>query len=100
MAGSMIYIDPDAASADISKLSAAISRLEEAQSSIRQLNTQAGTMTGQTGQAIQEKCTVLSGQLDALKENLNYTIRLIRSAVREYQEKDSQYAGAIRNGGV
>lgn len=94
-----IYIDPGAASADITKLRSAINKLEESQSSIKKLNANASQMTGQTGTAITEKCTVLSSQIESLKGNLNYTIKLIQAAVREYQEKDLNAANAIRRGG-
>ena len=57
-------------------------------------------MTGQTGPAIVEKCTQLSSQIDALKTNLNTTIGLIKSAVKEYQEKDADLAKHYQNGGV
>lgn len=97
---SQIIIDPDAASADIAKIRSAIEKLNESQSSIKQLSTNASDMTGQTGPAIVEKCTQLSSQIDALKTNLNTTIGLIKSAVREYQKKDSGTAKAIQNGGV
>lgn len=97
---SQIIIDPDAASADIAKIRSAIEKLNESQSSIKQLSTNASDMTGQTGPAIVEKCTQLSSQIDALKTNLNYTIGLIKSAVREYQEKDADLAKQYQNGGV
>ena len=100
MANGIILIDPDAARADISKIKAAISRLEESQNSIKKLSAGAGDMTGQTGTAITEKCSELSAQLNSLKTNLNYTIRLIQSAVAEYQEKDRELANAFRRGGV
>ena len=97
---SQIIIDPDAASADIAKIRSAIEKLNESQSSIKQLSTNASYMTGQTGPAIVEKCTQLSSQIDALKTNLNYTIGLIKSAVKEYQEKDAELAKQYQNGGV
>lgn len=97
---SQIIIDPDAASADIAKIRSAIEKLNESQSSIKQLSTSASDMTGQTGPAIVEKCTQLSSQIDALKTNLNYTIGLIKSAVKEYQEKDADLAAKYQNGGV
>lgn len=97
---SQIIIDPDAASADIVKIRSAIEKLNESQSSIKQLSTSASDMTGQTGPAIVEKCTQLSSQIDALKTNLNYTIGLIKSAVKEYQEKDADLAAKYQNGGV
>lgn len=97
---SQIIIDPDAASADIAKIRSAIEKLNESQSSIKQLSTNASDMTGQTGPAIVEKCTQLSSQIDALKTNLNYTIGLIKSAVKEYQEKDADLAKQYQNGGV
>ena len=97
---SHIIIDPSAANADIAKIRSAIEKLNESQSSIKQLSTNASDMTGQTGPAIVEKCTQLSSQIDALKTNLNTTIRLIKSAVKEYQEKDAELAAAYRNGGV
>lgn len=100
MANSTILIDPDAARADISKLRSALGKLEESQGSIKKLSASAGDMTGQTGTAITEKCSDLNAQIGQLKENLNYTIRLIQSAVKEYQEKDQQLAGAFRSGGV
>lgn len=100
MAGTYsIYIDPGAASADISKIRSALSKLEESQSSIKKLNANASGMTGQTGTAITEKCTALNAQIESLKGNLNYTIKLIQTAVREYQEKDLQGARAIKSGG-
>ena len=97
---SQIIIDPDAASADIKKINKAINKLNESQNSIKMLSTSASDMTGQTGPAIVEKCTQLSSQIDALKTNLNITIGLINSAIREYQEKDLGAAKAIQNGGV
>lgn len=97
---SQIIIDPDAASADIKKINDAINKLNASQNSIKQLSTNASDMTGQTGPAIVEKCTQLSSQIDALKTNLNYTIGLIKSAVREYQEKDADLAKHYQNGGV
>ena len=97
---SQIIIDPDAASADIAKIRSAIEKLNESQSSIKQLSTNASDMTGQTGPAIVEKCTQLSSRIDALKTNLNYTIGLIKSAVKEYQEKDAELAKQYQNGGV
>ena len=97
---SQIIIDPDAASADIAKIRSAIEKLNESQSSIKQLSTNASDMTGQTGPAIVEKCTQLSSQIDALKTNLNYTIGLIKSAVKEYQEKDADLGKQYQNGGV
>ena len=97
---SQIIIDPDAASADIAKIRSAIEKLNESQSSIKQLSTNASDMTGQTGPAIVEKCTQLSSQIDALKTNLNYMIGLIKSAVKEYQEKDAELAKQYQNGGV
>lgn len=97
---SQIIIDSDAANADIAKIRSAIEKLNESQSSIKQLSTNASDMTGQTGPAIVEKCTQLSSQIDALKTNLNYTIGLIKSAVREYQEKDADLAKQYQNGGV
>lgn len=97
---SQIIIDPDAANADIAKIRSAIEKLNESQSSIKQLSTNASDMTGQTGPAIVEKCTQLSSQIDALKTNLNYTIGLIKSAVKEYQEKDAELAKQYQNGGV
>ena len=97
---SQIIIDPDAASADIAKIRSAIEKLNESQSSIKQLSTNASDMTGQTGPAIVEKCTQLSSQIDALKTNLNYTIGLIKSAVKEYQEKEAELAKQYQNGGV
>lgn len=97
---SQIIIDPDAASADIKKINDAINKLNASQNSIKQLSTNASDMTGQTGPAIVEKCTQLSSQIDALKTNLNYTIGLIKSAVREYQEKDADLAKQYQNGGV
>lgn len=95
-----IIIDPDAARADITKIKHAISKLEEAQNNIRKLQNSASDMTGQTGTAITEKCNQLNTQLKDLQSNLTYTIRLIQSAVREYQEKDQQLANAFRRGGV
>lgn len=97
---SQIIIDPSAANADIAKINQAIEKLNESQNSIKKLSASAGDMTGQTGPAIVEKCTQLSSQIDALKTNLNTTIRLIKSAVKEYQEKDAELAAAYRNGGV
>ena len=97
---SQIIIDPDAASADIKKINEAINKLNESQNSIKMLSTSASDMTGQTGPAIVKKCTQLSSQIDALKTNLNTTIGLINSAIREYQEKDLEAAKAIQNGGV
>ena len=97
---SQIIIDPSAANADIAKINQAIEKLNESQNSIKKLSASAGDMTGQTGPAIEEKCTQLSSQIDALKTNLNTTIRLIKSAVKEYQEKDAELAAAYRNGGV
>ena len=97
---SQIIIDPDAASADIKKINDAIDKLNESQNSIKMLSTSASDMTGQTGPAIVEKCMQLSSQIDALKTNLNYTIRLIKSAVKEYQEKDADLAKQYQNGGV
>lgn len=97
---SQIIIDPDAANADIKKINDAINKLNESQNSIKQLSTNASDMTGQTGPAIVEKCTQLSSQIDALKTNLNYTIGLIKSAVKEYQEKDADLAKQYQNGGV
>lgn len=99
MAG-RILIDPGAANSDISKLRAAIQRLEESQSKIKKLSANAGEMTGMTGTAITGKCSELNTQVNDLITNLNQTIRLIQSAVREYQEKDSGIANAIRRGGV
>ena len=72
----------------------------ESQSSIKKLKANADGMQGQTGKAIQEKCIVLSSQIDSLKTNLNYTIRLIQAAVKEYQEKDRELAAAIKSGGI
>ena len=95
---SQIIIDPDAASADIKKITDAINKLNKSQNSIKMLSTSASDMTGQTGPAIVEKCTQLSSQIDALKTNLNTTIGLINSAIREYQEKDLEAAKAIQNG--
>ena len=100
MDSSIIYIDPSAANADISKIRSAISKLEESQSSIKKLKANADGMQGQTGRAIQEKCIVLSSQIDSLKTNLNYTIRLIQAAVKEYQAKDRELAAAIKSGGI
>lgn len=97
---SQIIIDPSAANADIAKINQAIEKLNESQNSIKKLSASAGDMTGQIGPAIVEKCTQLSSQIDALKTNLNTTIRLIKSAVKEYQEKDAELAAAYRNGGV
>ena len=65
MAGN-IYINEDAANADIAKIRAAITRLEEAQSSIKKLSNSADNMTGQTGEAIKEKCTTLDSQIKSL----------------------------------
>ena len=98
MAGN-IYINEDAANADIAKIRAAITRLEEAQSSIKKLSNSADNMTGQTGEAIKEKCTTLDSQIKSLTGNLNYTIRLIKGAIREYQQKDAEMASAIKSGG-
>lgn len=97
---SQIIIDPDAANADIKKINDAINKLNASQNSIKQLSTNASDMTGQTGPAIVEKCTQLSSQIDALKTNLNTTIGLIKSAVKEYQEKDADLAKHYQNGGV
>lgn len=97
---SQIIIDPDAASADIKKINEAINKLNESQNSIKMLSTNASDMTGQTGPAIVEKCTQLSSQIDALKTNLNTTIGLINSAIREYQEKDADLAKQYQNGGI
>ena len=98
MAGN-IYINEDAANADIAKIRAAITRLEEAQSSIKKLSNSADNMAGQTGEAIKEKCTTLDSQIKSLTGNLNYTIRLIKGAVQEYQQKDAEMASAIKSGG-
>lgn len=100
MVNGTILIDPDAARADITKLRAAINKLEEAQGSIKKLSASAGDMTGQTGMAITEKCNQLNSQIKDLESNLNYTIKLVQSAVKEYQEKDRDLAGAFRRGGV
>ena len=62
MAGN-IYINEDAANADIAKIRAAITRLEEAQSGVKKLSNSADNMTGQTGEAIEEKCTTLDSQI-------------------------------------
>ena len=97
MAGN-IYINEDAANADIAKIRAAITRLEEAQSSIKKLSNSADNMTGQTGEAIKEKCTTLDSQIKSLTGNLNYTIRLIKGAIQEYQQKDAEMASAIKSG--
>ena len=98
MAGN-IYINEDAANADIAKIRAAITRLEEAQSSIKKLSNSADNMTSQTGEAIKEKCTTLDSQIRSLTGNLNYTIRLIKGAIQEYQQKDAEMASAIKSGG-
>lgn len=98
MAGN-IYINEDAANADIAKIRAAIARLEEAQSSIKKLSNSADNMTGQTGEAIKEKCATLDSQIKSLTGNLNYTIRLIKGAIQEYQQKDAEMASAIKSGG-
>ena len=97
MAGN-IYINEDAANADIAKIRAAITRLEEAQSSIKKLSNSADNMTCQTGEAIKEKCTTLDSQIRSLTGNLNYTIRLIKGAIQEYQQKDAEMASAIKSG--
>lgn len=96
----MIYIDVAAANADVFKLRNAIVRLEESESSIKKLSANGGSMIGETGQAITEKCSALSFQINTLKGNLNTTIRLIQAAVKEYQQKDQELAVAIKNGGV
>lgn len=96
---SNIYINEDAANADIAKIRAAITRLGEAQSSIKKLNSNAESMTGQTGEAIKEKCTALNAQITSLTGNLTYTIQLIQRAVQEYQQKDAEMANAIKSGG-
>lgn len=95
-----IIIDPSAANADIAKIRSAISRLEASQNSIKKLSASASDMTGQTGSAIMDKCTQLDSQIKALKTNLNYTIRLINAAIKEYEEKDNELARAYQNGGV
>jgi molybdopterin converting factor small subunit len=57
-------------------------------------------MSGQTGTAITEKCSELSKQITNLKSDLEYTIRLINAAVKEYNEKDTSIKNAILKGGV
>ena len=100
MAGGRIVIDPDAPNADISKLRAAIRKLEESQSSIKKLSASASDMTGKTGTAITGKCGELNAQVNDMISNLNLTIRLIQAAVKEYQEKDRELANAFRRGGI
>ena len=91
-----ITIDEAAANADIQKINSAIAKLQEAQSSMKQLKANAETMTGQTGSAIAEKSQSLSSQVDDLIDNLNRAASLIRSTINKYKEQDAGLAGQIR----
>lgn len=94
-----VTIDAAAAKADISKIRQAITKLEESQASIQQLNRSASTMQGQTGTAIADQCRRLEKKVTDLKEQLNKTILYIQKTVEKYKEEDRMLANKFRSGG-
>lgn len=98
-ASGQVTIDEAAANADIQKMRGAIEKLEASKNSISRMRASASSMRGETGSAIVEQCTRLERQLQSLTENLNASIRYIRSTVEKYAEEDRMVAQQIRSGG-
>jgi len=95
MPESRVYINDEAAQADIRRLKEAITKLEDSLNATKRVEQAAGDMKGKTGAAIVEQAARLEGQIQSLKENLGNTIKSIQRAVNEYHEKDSELARNI-----
>lgn len=92
MPESRVYINDEAAAADIRRLKEAIMKLDDSLNATKRVLQTASDMKGQTGAAIVEQAGRLETQIQSLKGNLNNTIKSIQNAVNEYHEKDSQLA--------
>ena len=90
-----VTIDEAAANEDINKIRQAISKLEEAQNRIQQLNTMASSMKGQTAEAILAQCERLNKKVSDLIEKLNRSIGFIKDTVQKYKEEDEANANKI-----
>lgn len=95
MAEQRVFINDEAANADISRLREAILKLDESLNTVSRLRQTASGMQGQTGAAIVEQSVKLETQINSLKGNLNRTIKSIQNAISEYHEKDAELAHAI-----
>lgn len=92
-------IDPEAARADISRITQSIELLQQAYQTLSQLIAQAESMQGRTPLAISNKARELQDRIKMLNESLGSANNDIKSAVIEYQEKDSEAASYINRGG-
>ena len=89
-------IDESAARSDITKMTQAISHLNQARRSVNQLLVEAQNMQGQTGMAIAEKAQELQTRIDRLTRQLQTSIELLNRTVAHYQQLDAEHAAKIR----
>lgn len=95
MPESRVYINDEAAAADIRRLREAITKLEDSLNATKRVQQTGSDMKGKTGAAITEQAARLETQIQSLKGNLNNTIKSIQNAVNEYHERDSELARNI-----
>lgn len=95
MSDTRVYINDEAAAADIRRLNEAITKLDDSLNATKRVQQTTSDMKGKTGTAIVEQANRLEAQIKSLKENLSRTIKSIQNAVNEYHEKDSELARNI-----
>lgn len=90
-----IKISTAAANRDIQNLKNANQQLEQSLKTITRLKAVAGSIQGQTGQAIIEKCQVLETKINGLMENITTSQNLINKVVNDYKEEDRRLKNEI-----
>ncbi len=102
MAGQMAEykINRTAAENDISNISRAKEKLEQATASIKNLRNIAAATQGQTGQAIMDQCDKLQNKVDALQTQLKSSQDLIKVVIQRYEEYDREKAAEIRKNAI
>ncbi len=100
MSNDYFKIDPEAARADISKITQAMELLQQAYQTLSQLIAQSESMQGQTPLAISNKAHELQKRITKLNdEHLSGANNGIKDAVAEYQERDAEEGVLIDRGG-
>ena len=90
-----ILIDDVAAENDVSKLNAALEKLEEAIAFVNQMIVLNSEMSGPSATAIEEAALTFKTQLEIQKTNIETTIENIRGTVRKYHTLDAELSNRI-----
>lgn len=94
-----ITIDEAAAQADIRRIEAAISSLDNSKKAMDILIQQAASEQGQTSSAVIEKATEMKNQISAMISCLSETASFISRTVSYYRQTDQKIKEQINNTG-